>query len=295
MIRPVGTPQATIRPGESCLVAIYGPELGRRVPLTGSGLTVGRDSARDLVIEVEDVSRLHCSIHVRGDAVYLRDEGSTNGTLVNDRPVRPKVDTPLSSGDRIQMAGAIFKFLAGGDVESLYHEEIYRTTIVDGLTQAYNRRYFEDFLTRELARSKRHSRPLALILLDIDHFKQINDTYGHPAGDHVLRELSASIRASIRREECFARYGGEEFALVCPETWLQAALGCAERLRALAERLTLQHDGRDLSVTISVGAACLEAGMQSPNELITATDRCLYEAKEGGRNAVVSRSVLPRS
>src|SRR5262249_43190695 len=147
--------------------------------------------------------------------VTVADLGSTNGTFLNDALV---ARAPLKDGDYLRVGNCIYRFLAGGNVEADYHEEIYRLTITDGLTQTHNKRYLLEFLDRELARSQRHTRPLSLVLFDIDRFKAINDELGHLAGDHVLRELAACVKAAVRREELFARYGGEEFAVVLPET-----------------------------------------------------------------------------
>src|SRR5438552_8298891 len=122
----------------------------------------------------------------------------------------------LKDGDYLRVGNCICRFLAGGNVEAQYHEEIYRLTIIDALTEIPNKRFFLEFLDRELARTVRYHRPLSLILFDIDKFKVINDQLGHLAGDFTLREMASSLKAAIRKEELFARYGGEEFAVVLP-------------------------------------------------------------------------------
>jgi diguanylate cyclase (GGDEF)-like protein len=159
--------------------------------------------------------------------------------------------------------------------------------IRDGLTGVPNKRYFEEALARELARAQRHGRPLSLAVLDIDHFKRINDTYGHLAGDAVLRELAARVRGAIRADEVFARFGGEEFVLLMPEATPEQAAHFAERIRRLAADEPFDVGGKGIPVTVSIGLAHTsgERGV-TPEELVGRADRKLYEAKAGGRNRV---------
>jgi diguanylate cyclase (GGDEF)-like protein len=187
------------------------------------------------------------------------------------------------------VGNCIYRFLAGGNVEAEYHEEIYRLTIVDGLTEIHNKRYLMEFLDRELARSIRHHRPLALILFDLDHFKNVNDELGHLAGDYTLRELAACVKASVRREELFARYGGEEFAIVLPESSREGACVAAERIRALVENHPFEYEGKNYPVTISLGVGLTTGETPlSSQELIRLADEKMYQAKNEGRNQVVS-------
>jgi predicted signal transduction protein with EAL and GGDEF domain len=182
---------------EACLVQIYGPMLGKKFVLEKDEITIGRGESCEIVLDLENVSRRHCSLLQRTGGVFLRDNGSTNGTYLNNVEVRG--ETPLRSGDLLKVGGAIFKFLLGGElgsIEAQYHEEIYRLTIIDGLTEVYNKRYLLEFLDREMARCLRHRRALSLVLFDIDLFKKINDTYGHLAGDYVLRELAQVLKSS---------------------------------------------------------------------------------------------------
>jgi two-component system, cell cycle response regulator len=265
---------------------IYGPRLGSRLELPPGEYRIGRGRGNDVVVPLDDVSRHHCAVRVSAGGASVRDLGSMNGTWVNDCQLPPEEDVPISSGDLLEVGGAIFKYLEGGNVEALYHEEIYRTAIVDGLTRIHNHRYFVEFLERELARCGRHGRPLSLILFDVDHFKQINDSHGHVAGDHVLRDVAASVRGSVRREECFARYGGDEFVLVTPDTPIDGARSFAEKLRQLVEAREFEFDGRPIPVTISVGLATMRPGLDDPGAFIRAADDQLYEAKHAGRNCV---------
>ncbi len=216
----------------------------------------------------------------------MADLGSMNGTQVNGTDVR--ADMQLRNGDLIRIGGAIFKYIAGGNVESLFHEEIYRLTIFDGLTGIANKRYFHDFLDREAARSLRYGSRLSLAMLDVDHFKRINDGHGHPAGDEVLQRLASTIARAVRREQLFARVGGEEFALVLPEISHAQAEEFCERIRGTIENEPFPFDCR---ITISIGLASMET-RHSREELIDAADRALYVAKQAGRNRVVAAETL---
>jgi diguanylate cyclase (GGDEF)-like protein len=281
-----GTPS----PGhdEACLVQIYGPALGKKVVLEKDETWIGRGDSCEIVLEEDNVSRRHCSVLQKSDGVFVRDHGSTNGTWLNNVEIRG--ETPLRSGDLIKVGSVIFKFLFGGElgsIEAQYHEEIYRLTIIDGLTQVYNKRYLLEFLDREMARCARHGRDLSLVLFDVDHFKKINDTFGHLAGDYVLRELAQALKSRIRKEECFARYGGEEFALVLPETGHENTVFLADKLRKLIEQHPFVFEGKHIPVTFSAGVADLEQSQDSAMAFIKSADARLYEAKRRGRNQVV--------
>ena len=270
--------------GEAFLVQIYGGELGRRFQIRGE-LTIGREPTNSIVLELDNVSRRHARCYPAGSGFLIVDLGSTNGTRVNGTAIRGEM--PLRGGDLIQIGSAIFKFIAGDDIEAKYHEEIYRLTIIDGLTQIHNKRYFLDFLDRELIRARRHERPLSLALFDIDHFKKLNDENGHLAGDYVLRKLAELVAKRVRREDLFARYGGEEFVLVLAETDRDDGAQLADDVRGLVEAATFTFDGVKLRVTISLGVASSDE-REDPLELIKLADDRLYAAKNAGRNRVVS-------
>jgi diguanylate cyclase (GGDEF)-like protein len=270
---------------DACLVVIYGAELGRKYNIEGREMTIGRATVNDICVSQDAVSRTHAIIQVDDEGVKVRDNESTNGTYVNDHRVH---DAYLKDGDLIKIGRSIFKFLTGDNIESSYHEEIYRLSTVDGLTQIFNKRYFAETLGRELSRARRYDRPLALMMFDIDHFKQCNDTYGHRAGDHVLRELAELVRERARKVDVVARYGGEEFAVILPEIDLAGAQLFAEKLRKMVQEHRFHFEGRDVPVTISVGIADLESAVANPDDLIARADARLYKAKQGGRNRVVA-------
>jgi diguanylate cyclase (GGDEF)-like protein len=272
--------------GETCLVSVYGPNLGRRWSLDREEIVIGREGNCDVPVPIETVSRRHCRLRRRGGEILLTDLGSSNGTALNDAALAPNEEFALRSGDRIRVGSAIFKYLRGADVESLYHEEIYRTMIADGLTGAYNRRFFTEILEREMARCQRHGRPLSLLFFDIDHFKVVNDNFGQLSGDHVLREVADLVREQVRRENCFARYGGEEFAVMLAETSLEAAREFAERLRERVEVHSFQVGSESTAITISVGVAAMSEDQREPADFLAAVDARLHEAKSAGRNRV---------
>src|SRR5204863_1569576 len=192
-----------------------GPGMGARYPLNDKPLVLGRGNDCEISIHDPSASRRHARIQPAADGYYAVDLQSTNGTYVNDVPASMY---KLKDGDYLRVGNCIYRFLMGGNVETEYHEEIYRLTIIDALTDIHNKRYFLEFLDRELARSSRYDRPLALVMIDIDKFRGINENLGHLGGDFTLREISARVKGNIRKEELFARYGGEEFAIVLPET-----------------------------------------------------------------------------
>ena len=269
-----------------CLVLIYpnGSMMGKRFPLEQDTVNIGRVSECDIVVDMDSVSRRHACLRRDGEVVLISDLQSTNGTYVNNHLVDLQ---ELCDGDQIKIGNAIFKFLSGGNVEQNYHEAIYRMTIIDGLTEAYNKRYLFDFLEREMARCVRYKRPLSLVMYDLDHFKNVNDTHGHLAGDMVLREITKRLSSRIRREELLARYGGEEFVVVLPETGHQGAMAFAEQLRHLVEAESVVFEGETISITISVGVATLQGRKVEPETFIMMVDQNLYKAKGGGRNCVV--------
>ena len=285
-ITKISVAKPKVPAGDACLVLIYppGPEMGKRWPLSGDEITLGRGSDCDVQIDRDSVSRRHARVFQLSGEWYVEDLGSTNGSYINDRPIQR---SPLSDADFLKIGSAIFKFLSGTGVETSYFEEIYRMTIIDGLTGAHNKRYFLEFLEREIARCSRYGRPLSLIMFDIDHFKAINDTHGHLTGDHVLKELSQRLLGRIRKEELLARYGGEEFAAVLPETDHQGAMKFGEQIRQLVGNKPFEYEGDSLNVTISIGVSTMNGDPLEPASFIRSADDNLYRAKNAGRNRVV--------
>jgi two-component system, cell cycle response regulator len=276
------------RQGADCLVVIYAPQkedLGRRYLLSKQATSIGRGPTNDIVLANDCVSRRHVQFEQRNGEVFVVDQSSTNGTFVNDEPQRVG-ERQLRRGDQVKVGDTIFKFLAGSDVEAQYHEVIFRMTVTDGLTNLCNRKQLDQLLEEEIPRMSKTGRELSLLMMDIDHFKSINDTHGHLTGDTVLRGLAAVMQKRLRLHDSLGRYGGEEFCAILRDTSLQSARAIAEELRGLVEAYEfMTEDGKGIRVTISIGAAQWKAGMQSL-DLYKAADEHLYSAKRTGRNRV---------
>jgi diguanylate cyclase (GGDEF)-like protein len=213
----------------------------------------------------------------------ITDLQSTNGSYVNGKPI---MTCFMENGDQIKIGDTIFKYLVGSDVEFSYHEEIYRMTIMDGLTDIHNKRYLMEALDREMSRAQRYGRELSILMFDIDYFKRVNDTFGHLAGDYVLQALARLISTRSRREEIFARYGGEEFVVLLPETSKKGALELAEQLRKRVGSYTFIFEGEEIPITVSIGVAIMGNEIITSTDFIKRADEQLYKAKGDGRNCV---------
>jgi diguanylate cyclase (GGDEF)-like protein len=278
-------PASTAR-RDACMVHIYpvGPGMGTRYPLGDSPVVLGRGTDCDIRINDNSVSRRHARVQPGLDGHYAVDLQSTNGTFVNDVPASV---CKLNDGDYLRIGNCIYRYLAGGNVEAEYHEEIYRLTIIDALTETYNKRYLLEFLDRELSRSARYGRPVALIIFDLDRFKAVNDEMGHLAGDFTLREVASVVQSCVRKEEVLARYGGEEFVIVLPETNAEGAAVVAERIRDIIDRHQFYYEGKTYRVTVSLGVAATQGYQRlTPSVLIGEADEKLFAAKRAGRNRV---------
>src|SRR6266568_7491079 len=217
-------PAGKFRPQADAIVVVLHPPAanpGRRFTLSRDEHFVGRRRDLDLPIDVDSVSRRHARFYRADEGWWLEDLQSTNGTYVNDEQVTRRC---LDDGDIVRFGEAVAKFLSGTHIERAYHEEIYRLSILDGLTGIHNKRFFDEVLEREVARSQRHGGAVALVLFDIDHFKRVNDTHGHLAGDTILVTLCRRLKPRIRREDVLARIGGEEFACLLSETGTDGAV-----------------------------------------------------------------------
>jgi diguanylate cyclase (GGDEF)-like protein len=272
------------RKSAECLVEIYGARLGRRLVLEHSPTLIGRGIDADVPIGSDAVSRRHAMIEHRDSGWVVVDLDSTNGTWVNDQPV---TEALLASGDNIQVGDTIFKYLAGNQLEALYFEEIYRMMVFDGLTGVHNRRALLEFLDREVSRARRHGRNLSVIFVDLDNFKEINDTYGHLAGDLVLKQVARAFQDRIRREELVGRYGGDEFVVVIPESRVEEVERFAEIIKERIDSQTIEFDRQRIHATVSVGVAGLTADIERPEDLLARADKRLFEAKRAGKNRVV--------
>jgi diguanylate cyclase (GGDEF)-like protein len=271
-----------------CLLQIYPVSLERQLVLLNEAMQViGRDDSADIIVADASISRRHASIERTEQGYWISDLGSTNGTFVNEK----RVDrSPLVPGDRVQLGGYIFKFLSRNHIELQYHEAIYSMMTRDGLTGTLNKRYLMDLLEREFRKAAHRQTPLTLILFDIDHFKSVNDTYGHLAGDEVLKEVANRIDSVIAEHDVFARYGGEEFAILLTGISKKETVDMAERCRQIIESSPFTTSVGPLTITISLGVSefrDLEVPTDA-NQLVQAADEKLYQSKRAGRNRVSS-------
>jgi diguanylate cyclase (GGDEF)-like protein len=227
-----------------------------------AAFTIGRVLARSVLKPVESLKK--------GAEKFAASDLSYRVLL--------KADDELGrlAGAFNQMAEALEKSQSALEYLAMY----------DYLTGAYNHREFHARLSEEMERARRYARPLALLMLDIDRFKLVNDTYGHQAGDEVLKALSKILQREVRAMDHVARYGGEEFALILPETTGPNALNIAERMRGVIEAASIGAMGREIRVTASIGVAAFPEDAAGEQEMISKADRALYAAKEAGRNRV---------
>ena len=266
---------------------LAGPGTGQAFPMTSAEMIIGRDPAANISIPDPSLSRKHARIHRTSTATYLQDLGSTNGTMLNHKPIDGAV--VLKDGDRIVIGTeSVLSYSVQDEMEQKAALESYELTVRDALTQVFNRRHLDERLTSEFAYALRHGEALSLLVIDIDHFKLVNDTHGHPAGDEVLRKLGVAMLKTVRAEDIVARYGGEEFVVVARGIDTTSAMAFAERMRVEVEAMRIVRDGVEIRVTISIGVANTETTPHKGSQgLFAAADGALYEAKRAGRNRVV--------
>jgi len=270
------------------LLVLSGRQLGEVFELRAVHSVVGRDSGLDVCLRDGAISRRHAKLFVKDDAAYVEDLSSRNGTFVNGRRIHGK--TQLAAGDYIAFAGTVVKFSTMAALERRALRRLLDLTLRDPLTNLYNRRYFEERLQSEFSYARRHEGTVSVLLIDIDHFKAVNDTHGHHAGDVVLARVGALLRNAIRPEDVVARYGGEEFVILTRGGSRADAEALAERVRRTVEATPFAIGKRTLAIRVSIGVAALSPTDACSNgaALIAAADRALYRAKAAGRNRVAS-------
>jgi two-component system cell cycle response regulator len=283
----IAGPVVQALPDRPLLTVLGGLNAGQVFTLDRDETLIGR--GRDAEVNIDDVgiSRRHARI-LRSDGrrYVLEDLGSSNGVFVNGRKVERAL---LADGDRMQIGPALvlhFRFTTA-DEEALALK-LYEGSTRDGLTGLYNRRYASERLVAEVAYAHRHGTVFSLVFFDLDHFKHVNDTFGHLAGDGVLRVVAAQVRKAIRTEDVLARYGGEEFVVLVRGIAHKDVGVLADRVRTGIERLSIPWESQTIKITVSVGVASLsECEPRAPAEaLVALADERLYEAKAGGRNRV---------
>ncbi|BDU71165.1 GGDEF domain-containing protein [Mesoterricola silvestris] len=276
-------------PCEYVVVVYAGAHLGRVFPLAPGANVIGRSPSVDIALLDEEVSRTHATITLwqgpAGDRVQLEDNASTNGTFLNGRAVTRTMD--LVPGDRVAMGSHVLKLVAMDAMERAFHAVLLDQSTKDPLTGLGNRRTTLEELQRRFDLSKRHHRPLSIIMCDLDFFKRINDTLGHLAGDQVLRDFGGRVVSGLRTTDVAGRIGGEEFLLVLPETDREGALLLANRLLEATGQVPFELPSGPLHVTCSLGVAERREEDRDGGVLMGRADGALYLAKRGGRNKVI--------
>ena len=253
-----------------------------------SSLTIGRSERCSFLLDDPTISRVHARLHRLDASVSLTDAGSTNGTFVNGRRVQEVVT--LHSGDSVRLGTRHgFRFLLGDERELAALAAAYEHATHDTLTGLLNRRVFDQALEGEVSYARRHGSALSLLLIDVDHFKNVNDAHGHTIGDSVLRAIGEELRQVLRAEDIAARVGGEEFSVVVRDVDRTGVLGLADRLSTRVSDLHVTVGPAVVQVTVSIGIASLK-DCDAPDgaaELLRIADARLYKAK-AYRNCVVA-------
>ncbi|MFK8138640.1 MAG: diguanylate cyclase [Bdellovibrionales bacterium] len=272
------------------LVMLMGPInlIGKQWQIEKEELRIGRSLDAEICVDDRSVSRGHALVKFEGDHVFVEDIGSSNGTEVDGNKLVKGEKVRLTDNIQLKTGNVIFKFLAKGNLEVVSAQTSFDRSQIDALTQIYNKRAFLDKVDETFKRAKVMDVPLTLVVFDLDKFKNVNDNFGHRAGDFVLQKLSEKIRNQLRPGDFFARYGGEEFTLLLGGTELGLALDVADRLRNMIEDHEFKFEGQVLPVTISIGVATITPEIGSWEDLFELADKALYSSKENGRNRVTS-------
>jgi two-component system, cell cycle response regulator len=279
-------PASSRRASRAMLAVVAGADAGRVIPFDGKEVVIGRATNCELLLPDPGVSRRHARVVRRGSAVFLEDLRSKNGTFVDGAEVTRR---ELQPEDMFQVGpNVVIRLTMMTDIEAHLARQLYESSVRDPLTHVFNRRYFFERLRSELAYAERHKGEVSVIAIDFDHFKQLNDTFGHAAGDAALRDGAKRILLTLRSEDVLARVGGEEFAIVLRAITHGDALVCAERVRRAVEL-----GSGSCPITISAGVATtddLESEHFNAEALYEIADRRLYRAKSAGRNRVSGRT-----
>ena len=267
------------------LTVLTGVDAGRVISLDAK-TTIGRASECQLALSDPGVSRRHAMITARGGALTIVDLDSKNGTYVEgERVVAAQLLEPnqvIQIGPNVRV-----RFATMSDAEEKLARDLYDSSMRDPLTRAYNRCYFSNRLKAEMTFAARHKTVLSVLVFDLDHFKKLNDTFGHGAGDAVLKRVVSAVTATLRTEDVLARVGGEEFAVLLRGIGHASAVACAERVRLAVQSSPASEEGETIHATISLGLAdSVECGTAQSGKLLELADKRLYKAKAAGRNRV---------
>ncbi|MFN2576124.1 MAG: GGDEF domain-containing protein [Pyrinomonadaceae bacterium] len=278
------------------LVFLRGELLAVQIPLEREQVTLGRALEADIRINDSRASRLHARISTErdetsGEVSYrLTDLESTNGTILNGIRITSAV---LDDGDKFEIGDQLIRFEMLDEIDREFQQQIHRLLVHDELTGLLTGKSFFSELRREAARAEAETMPFCVLMMDIDHFKEVNDTYGHLVGSETLEEVGAVIKKALRAGDVGARFGGEEFAAFLLDADYAQGMIAAERVRSAIEKHefpAVRRDGtqvpRTHHITISVGVASYPADARDPIQLVEMADSALYRAKRSGRNQV---------
>ena len=268
----------------ACLVVVNGAQLGLEARIADQPLLIGRADDAGLTIRNTSVSRRHCWIVRDGDGYVVEDLGSTNGVFVNGQKVQR---LGLRDGDRLRVGHCELKFFGEGSAEASYHRELLNQAVFDALTGFYNRRQSREMLEHAFDRGRNDAGNLRLMILDLDHFKPVNDQHGHLAGDRVLAGFAALVKRELDPETVSGRLGGEEFVVFSSHLSMSEFCALAESLRATLQATEMPIDDGSVRITVSIGIAQQSPDMRAAADLLRAADGALYKAKLGGRNRIV--------
>jgi diguanylate cyclase (GGDEF)-like protein len=273
------------------LTIIAGNEIdfGKRFILENDRAGIGREVGNDIPLNDGKTSKFHCEISILRsgksiDQIIIKDLASTNGILVNGKPV---IQATLKAGDKIQVGDTLLQLNYSDAIEKEYHAKLFNFAARDALTGLFNKRFIINELENHFRIARRSHRPFSIIMIDIDDFKQINDRYGHQAGDDYLKQLAVLFVSSLRDQDIIGRIGGEEFLAILPETALDGALQLAIRIRQNIEEFVLHLHDAAIRTTISSGVSQYEAKFTDVKEFLDLADQALYEAKKSGKNKVM--------
>ncbi len=270
------------------LVLLVGPAglVGKHWLLDQHRYLIGRSFEAEICISDRSLSRKHALIRVEAEEVLVEDIGSANGTQVEGVMLSRNQPVVLASNNYIQAGDVVFKYLHEGSIEAIASQASFERGRRDALTDCYSKGAFLQEAPLLFARAVAAGQPLSLMIFDLDYFKAVNDSYGHQAGDLILRETCKRVRSHLRPGDFFARYGGEEFVIMLGNTELAVALEIAERLRACVDNHAFVCGLQRLNASISVGVAERQQQISDWQSLFELGDQALYQAKQLGRNQI---------
>jgi len=269
------------------LIIVYGDNVGKIYPLDKNTITIGRSDEFDIQLPDSSCSREQAIIEFNdNNKPVLKDLDSTNGTFVNGSKI---TEINIEDGDKIMFGvSSVFKFAIQDSLEAEFQMKLYESSINDHLTGAFNKKYFLDTLSKEFSYSLRHQSSLGLLMLDIDFFKKINDTYGHIVGDIVLKEVVKRIENNLRNEDILCRYGGDEFAVIFRDFKSGFVKITAERIRLFFDGKSINCKDHKVNISVSIGTATIDnENVSTPEDMIEIADANLYQAKHSGGNCIV--------